>query len=272
MPEGDTIYRTAARLRPVLQDTVIETAHSRDQVLAADSLNGLMVTSVEARGKHLLMHVSDGRCIHSHMGMHGSWHLYQRDEPWRKPERLSALVLETAAHSVVCFNPKLLEVLTRDGLKRHRWLSRLGPDLLAGTLDESEVLRRFRTQTAVAIGEALLNQSVVCGIGNVFKSEVLFLTATHPTTPVTRLDDQQVLKIVREAQRLMLRNLDSHPRRTRFGPGRQPHWVYARAGEPCLRCDTRIKITRQGDLGRTTYWCPDCQPPAADQALIQSSP
>jgi endonuclease-8 len=259
MPEGDTIFRTAARLRPVLKGQRVERARGWARLGDAGALVGGVVRAVEARGKHLLIHLDDGRVVHSHLGMTGSWHLYAPGEPWQKPERRAALVIETGQAVCVCFSPKTLELLTADGLRRHEHLRRLGPDLLGPPPDEAEVLRRFRARDAVPIGEALLDQTIVCGIGNVYKSEVLFVERVDPFTAVGALGDADLLRLVARGRELLLKNVGGYPRKTRFRPGGSRHWVYGRNGRPCYACGGPIRVRRQGEQGRTTYWCPACQ-------------
>ncbi|MCH5373990.1 MAG: formamidopyrimidine DNA glycosylase, partial [Planctomycetes bacterium] len=159
----------------------------------------------------------------------------------------------------VCFFPKTLELLSETRLRRHPYLSRLGPDLLAETSDDDEILRRFRLHQRRAIGEAVMDQTIVCGIGNVYKSEVLFLCHLDPFLPVHHFSDDQLRGLIHRSRQLMSKNLQGYPRRTRFGLDGNRVWVYGRAGKPCLVCGARIQIRRQGDLGRTTYWCPTCQ-------------
>jgi endonuclease-8 len=259
MPEGDTILRTAARLRPLLQGRAVVAARTTASDFPADSLVGRTVTSVEARGKHLLIHTDDSRTIHSHLGMHGAWHVYRPDEPWQKDEQRAALVIQTDESVCVCFHPKLLELLSSTRLRRHPHLSRLGPDLLADGLNEDEILRRFRIHDPTPIGEAVMNQTIVCGIGNVYKSEVLFLAKVNPFVAVAELTDDALLRIVHTAKKWMTKNLLGYPRRTRFSLDGARLWVYGRRGKACLTCGQRIRLSRQGDLGRTTFWCPGCQ-------------
>ncbi len=281
MPEGDTIFRTAARLRRDLQGHTVIRAESRLPDLDADSLVGHIVCSVEARGKHLLMHLDDGRTVHSHMGMTGSWHMYADGQRWQKPQRRAALVIRAASALpdpdrdlanratpsldrkretvAVCFSPKTLELLTATALRRHPYLQRLGPDLLTRELDCEVVTRRFRIHDVTPIGEALMNQTILSGIGNVYKSETLFVVRCNPFLSVGRLSDVQVASIVKTARRLMQRNLGGYPRRTRFAADGRRLWVYNRSDEPCLVCGASICMRRQGDLARSTYWCPDCQ-------------
>jgi endonuclease-8 len=260
MPEGDTIYRAATRLRPVLVGQVVQRAESRDLQSAVSSLVGTKITAVEARGKHLLFHFDDGRALHSHMGMTGSWHIYRPQESWLKPAARAAVVLECPRHVVVCFSPKTLELLSSAGLRRHEYLQRLGPDLLGGAIDEAEVLSRFRVHNATTIGEAILNQTIVSGIGNVYKSEVLFVLHLHPLTRVSQLTDQEILELITKSRELMQHNLEGRPRTTRHALDGRRFFVYGRSGQPCFLCSTPIQIIRQGDLGRSTYFCPNCQP------------
>ena len=161
----------------------------------------------------------------------------------------------------VCFSPKLLQLLSADQLRRHAHLNRLGPDLLAEQVDDAEVLRRFRIHDQAPIGEAVMNQTVVAGIGNVYKSEILFLTRTNPWTKVGCLSDEQILNIAQTARQWLAKNLSGAPRRTRASLDGQRLWVYGRSGKPCFVCGQRIQLRRQGDAGRTTYWCGQCQPP-----------
>jgi endonuclease-8 len=262
MPEGDTIHRTASRLGTVARGQEILRARSGWPGLDAASLAGRRVESVEARGKHLLLHLEDGRAVHSHLGMTGAWHVYGRNEPWQKPASRAGLVLELAAHDCVCFSPKLLELLTASGLRRHPQLQSLGQDLLGGPWDEREAVAAFRRHGAAAVGVAVLDQTIVCGIGNVYKSELLFLNGICPLDPVGRVADEAILRLLRSARVWLARNLDRSTRQTRFALGGPRHWVYGRGGQPCLRCGARIRVVRQGEQGRTTYWCPGCQPAA----------
>lgn len=259
MPEGDTIHRAATRLKPVLEGQSVERAESKWLGRTIQSFVGHSITLVEARGKHLLFHFDDGRVLHSHMGMTGSWHIYQPREPWQKPASRAAIVLECPKHWVVCFTPKTLEVLSATGLRRHPYLQRLGPDLLAGPPSDEQVLARYRALNTLSIGEAIMNQTVTSGIGNVYKSEVLFLTHVHPLTRVKDLCDAKLLEITAKARELMSKNLDGQPRTTRHALDRQRFWTYGRSREPCFICGTAIEMTRQGDLGRSTYYCPSCQ-------------
>jgi endonuclease-8 len=273
MPEGDTIYRTAVRLRAVMQGKRIKTVRGRDAALDTAKLSGKEITAIEARGKHLLIHTSGQQTIHSHMGMTGSWHLYQPGQAWQKPEKWAAIVLEMQQEDkpqteptesvppsvVVCFSPKTLELLSATGLRRHPYLGRLGPDILAAHFEPSDVVPRFRAHDRVPIGEAVMNQTILCGIGNIYKSEVLFLSRIDPFCRVSGLSDQQLSELVALARKLMERNLSGHLRQTRYTGDGARLWAYGRGGKPCLECGQRIQTRRQGTLGRITFWCPNCQ-------------
>ena len=260
MPEGDTIFRTAWNLRPILQGRAIVAACSRELSIDAELLLGKTVTRVESRGKHLLLHLCNGGAIHSHMGMTGSWHIYAVGAPWQKPSRQASIVLETdGAHCVVCFTPKQIELLTKDGLRRHRWLNQLGPDILDDGFNVEDAIVRLRRNSQVPIGVAIMDQSLICGVGNVYKSEVLFVQRIDPFRMVGVLDDDQLRGIVATALSLMRRNLLGKPRRTRFRADGSRQWVYGRSGEPCFECGEMIAMRRQGDLARSTYFCRKCQ-------------
>jgi endonuclease-8 len=217
-------------------------------------------SAVEARGKHLLMHLASRHALHSHLGMDGSWHLYRPGQPWRKSPKAAVLVLRVKELDAVCFLPKLLELLTADQLRTHHYLRSLGPDLLAREFDVPAAVRRFRVHNAVPLGEAVMNQTIACGVGNVYKSDLLFLLGFDPLAAVGAYADDELARLLAKARTLLKANLAGAPRQTRFrGDGRRL-WAYGRAGQTCYQCGGEIQITRQGDQGRTTFWCPTCQP------------
>ena len=272
MPEGDTLYRVAAALRPVLEGQRIESASSSDRTtvdpIDAASLVGRVVTNVEAVGKHLVVATDDKRVVHSHLGMTGSWHVYPQGEPWRKPASRAALALMTRSHTAVCFSPKLLELVSEWKLRGNPHLRRLGPDLMRHDSDLRAVVQRLRTHNAAPIGEAVMNQTIAAGVGNVYKSETLFLARINPWTRVAELDDGRLLHYLSESRRLMRLNRGPGRRVTRFRNDGGRHWVYGRRGEPCYECGDLITLRRQGDAGRTTYWCPRCQPAVAKASAV----
>jgi endonuclease VIII len=284
MPEGDTIFRTATTLRPAMEGRVIEDARIRDRQFECERIVGLTVRSVEALGKHLLMHLGEdeadpkpqaadekpspnlspqGRgtlCIHSHMGMTGSWHVYRPGDVWRKPTHYAALQLAINSLEVICFSPRLLELLTADQLRRHPHLTRLGPDLLSKEFDVDAAVARFRAHNHVPLGEAVMNQTIVCGIGNIYKSEVLFILQLDPFAAVAKFSNDELRRIIAKARYLLRLNSGGPNRTTRFGSDAGRMWVYGRSGTPCPKCGAIIRLRRQGEAGRTTCWCPDCQP------------
>ena len=268
MPEGDTIFRTAEVLRAALTGRRITGARAQPQpgmrrVPDLGRLIGAVVTSVEARGKHLLIGFDNGLTLRSHLRMTGSWHRYRPGESWRKSSRQASAVLETVEAVAVAFNTPVVELLTDADLRRSRSLLELGPDLLARSFDADEALGRLRERGAEELGNALLDQRAVAGIGNVYKSEVAFLERLDPWALVRAFEDAELLAALRTARRLLQANVRGGSRVTTGSPSHgQGLWVYGRAGRPCRRCGTLIEVRRQGDLARLTYWCPRCQPRA----------
>jgi endonuclease-8 len=263
MPEGDTIFRIARRLAPLLEGERIEEAAAGGWREAVDPrpLAGCVIAAVESRGKHLLIATREGLVVHSHLGMTGSWHVAGRGGSWAKPWRQAALRLSTRRHEVVCFSPEILRIVSRQRVRREPLLDRLGPDLLAAWTanDWDDMLRRLSRYPDAPIGEAVMNQKIACGIGNVYKSEALFLAGVSPLVRVRQRPPSEWQAVYRLAQRLLRRNRGGGMRRTRFAVDGPPLWVYGRSGEPCLRCATAIVVHRQGEAARTTYWCPACQ-------------
>ncbi|HYO25329.1 MAG TPA: hypothetical protein VEQ85_10310, partial [Lacipirellulaceae bacterium] len=162
-------------------------------------------------------------------------------------------------------SPKQLELLTADQLRRHPHLTRLGPDLLgadlsAAAFDIPAAVARFRARNRLPLGEAVMNQTIVSGIGNVYKSDLLFLMGFDPFAPVERFTDAELAAMIELARKLLAKNLTGAPRQTRFrGDGRRL-WCYGRSGQACYKCGATIRLRRQGEAGRTTCWCPQCQP------------
>ena len=281
MPEGDTIFRAARTLHRVLagkEVTRFESVYPALTRIADDHpIVGRTIESVSARGKHLLIAFSGGLTLRTHMRMSGSWHIYPAGARWERPARDMRVLVGTRDAVAVGFNVPIAELLTPRDLARHKEVLALGPDLLAGVdadtpFDRAEVIRRLRGRGRDAIADALLNQRVVAGIGNVFKSEILFLAGVDPFTPVTALSDEaldRLLDISRAqlAANVMSRSQTLSPavgrRTTRSLDPREKLWVYGRGGKPCRRCGTAISSKKTGLHARLTYWCPTCQPPAA---------
>jgi endonuclease-8 len=266
MPEGDTIFRTAEVLRAALVGRRVTTARAQAQpglrrVPDLSRLEGTTVVSVEARGKHLLIGFDNGMTLRSHLRMSGSWHRYRPGERWRRPMRQASAIIETVESVAVAFNTPVVELLTETELRRSAPLTSLGPDLLSRSFDADEALRRLRERNAEELGNALLDQRAVAGIGNVYKSEVAFLEGLDPWAPVSSFEDAQLEAALRTARRLLQANTGGGARVTTGSDRRgQGLWVYGRANRPCRRCGTLIQSGRQGELARLTFWCPRCQP------------
>ena len=252
MPEGDTILRTARSLRTWLEGRTITAARSPVLGSRAERLVGRTVTGVEARGKHLLIRLDDDASLHTHMKMTGSWHVYSAGERWRRPPHQARLVLDVDGGRVaVCFNAPVVELLTVAGELLHPSLRGLGPDVLGTPLDVDGVRRRARALPPdTPVGDVLLDQRVVAGIGNIYRCDALFVRRVHPSTPVRDLDDAALGALVSTAAELMRTNVEER---------RHQPWVHGRAGRPCRRCGTAIRARRQGPHARTAYWCPRCQ-------------
>lgn len=273
MPEGDTIFRLAERLRPVLEGTLVESARSHVEAIRERHLAPHTISAIETRGKNLLMNFDHGLTLHTHLRMNGAWHVYARGEPWRLPLFRLRVALLTASHEVVCFNAPIVRLLRTDRLDTYPDLAALGPDLLSEDFDPEEAHRRLRARGDEPIGVAILDQRAMAGVGNVLKSEILFLCGVNPSTPVSALDDATLARIV-ERSREVLKVTVTKGREKPFAlPGRVTRvtlassagrggalWVYHRDGEPCLRCGRTVVLTHQGKDARVTYHCPRCQP------------
>jgi len=268
LPEGDTIARAARTLQRWLAGRAVTAARSTVPGLAAPTLVGDTVTAVEARGKHLLIRLGSGRVLHSHMRMTGSWHVYPSGQAWRLPAWRARVVLEAGPRTAVCFDAPVVELLGAGVERVHPGLRQLGPDVLVEPFDVADLLRRAAGRpAATTVGELLVDQRVVAGIGNIWRCEALFLGGLHPWRPLSSLEGAVVADVVARAAALMAAAVGPAP--VRAGPGaadRLPagqRWVYRRAGRPCRRCATLVRSARLGSsevLVRTVYWCPSCQP------------
>lgn len=263
MPEGDTIFRAARTLSKVLDGKTLIAVESPLPAIDGAGLAGRRVEKVEARGKNLLVAFDDGRVLHTHMRMTGSWHVYRPGERWQRPRRQARVVLATEEFVTVCFDAPVVRLLAPAEIPRDRLLAGLGPDILAPDFDLAEARRRLRGLGDLAIGEAVMRQSAVAGIGNVYKSETLFLCGIDPFASIAALSDRALGRILEKARALMQANLRGGPRETRPSLTRERTWVYGRSGRTCRRCGTAIRMRRQGTDARSTYWCPRCQPRAA---------
>lgn len=266
MPEGDTIHRAARTLQTALAGRAVKRFETVFPALArvdADQpLAGRTIERVYASGKNLMIEFSGGLHLRTHMRMHGSWHLYRPGERWQKPRDHMRIVVETDEWVAVGFSVPVAEFHDARSLERQEDLRRIGPDLLAEDFDSAEAKRRIRERAGGEIAEVLLNQRVVAGIGNEYKSEVLFVSGVHPFKHVEELSDTQLDTILRYARKLMRANVERRLMGRRTTGSMDPAkrlFVYARAGEPCRRCGTAIESARQGPHARGTWWCPRCQ-------------
>ncbi len=232
---------------------------------------GRTVDAVRAVGKHLLMEFSGGLVLRTHMRMNGSWHIYRPGERWQRPRAAMRIVVGNADYVAVAFDVPVAEFLAARDLGRHRELATLGPDLLAPDLDVAAVMARLRERPRSAIADALLDQRMASGVGNVFKSEVLFVCGIDPFRPVATLSDDEARRVVETSRELLQANVidagrtgapewGGSRRTTRRMDPAARLWVYGRAGKPCRRCGTAIACRKQGADARLTYWCPKCQP------------
>lgn len=259
MPEGDTVWLAAQRLDSCLGGEELLRADLRVPALATVDLRGRTVRSVRAYGKHLLFHLGDGIALHTHFRMDGSWHLYRHGRPWHGgPVWQVRAVLETADWQAVGYRLPVVELLDARG--QGALLGRLGPDILDDDVDIMEILTRLQDQPDRAIGDALLDQATVAGFGLIYVSETLFLRGVSPHTRIRDLND---LTAIVETGRDLMRANRSRGAQVSTGDLRDQHYVYGRAGRPCLRCGTRISYARQssGRYERDAYWCPHCQSP-----------
>ncbi|MEV6319018.1 DNA-formamidopyrimidine glycosylase family protein [Streptomyces sp. NPDC051776] len=259
MPEGDTVWLTARRLHEALAGRRLVRSDLRVPKLATVDLSGREVTDVVPRGKHLLTRIEGGLTLHSHLRMDGAWHLYGPEERWRGgPEHQIRAVLTTDDRAAVGYRLPVLGLLRtadEDSVVGH-----LGPDLLGPGWDADEALRRLLASPARPLGEALLDQRNLAGIGNVYKSELCFMAGCTPWLPVSEVTALD--RLVNLAQRLLEANKTRIARSTTAVDRRdQRLWVYGRLGRPCRRCGTAVRSAGQGDQGqeRSTYWCPVCQ-------------
>jgi endonuclease VIII len=256
MPEGDTIYGAAQRIRSALVGAEIVSVATHERFARdrwPERLTGRAVRAVESRGKHLFIRFDGDLTLHSHLRMNGWWGVYERGGRWSRSPSGAWLVIRTDDHDVVQFGGPVLELMTESRSRIDRRIAQLGPDIMAADFDERSFLRRLRGDDPTrGIGDALLDQRNLCGIGNLWKSEACFLAGLDPWRPVAEVSDDEALSAVRAVRPLMLRSGQG-------GGHVRDRMVFERHGEPCRRCGTTIRARGQGDDNRTTYWCPQCQ-------------
>ncbi len=263
MAEGDTILRAARRIEEAIggEKLAVKAGNGRGRAAGVERLDGRRLDRVEARGKHLLLHF-DQVVLHSHLGMNGSWQIYRRGERWRKPASSAWVTLIGSRLEAVQFGGPTLRLLPASQLRGDPILGRLGPDILAPELDLADAVRSLQAVPNRQLGDALLDQRLVAGIGNIFKSEACFAARVDPWRSVGEHANSDLEEILAAARRLM---------QTSVVGDRPKPAVYGRAGRPCPSCGATIVARGQGEANRRTYWCPRCQfGPGAGRVVARS--
>lgn len=279
MPEGDTIFRAARTLNKALGGRVVtgfETALAKLASVNDDTpVVGRTVERVEARGKWCLIHFSGDLILVTHMLMSGSWHIYRTGERWQAPRSAMRVVITCGEMQAVGFNVPVAEFHTARSLERSAQVPRLGVDVLGGEYSVDLGVRALRDYGAehpeAEVGGVLLNQRVIAGLGNVYKSEVAFAAGVHPFRAMRTVTERELERMADAAQRYMKANVadgasggivtySGNRRTTREMDRSSRLWVYGREGQECRRCGALIERRKQGAGARPTYWCPSCQP------------
>ena len=284
MPEGDTIFRSARALHQALAGQTINLFETAYAPLASvndqSPVAGRTVEQVESRGKWLLIHFSGDLILTTHMLMSGSWHIYRVGERWKRARSHMRIVLGTADLVAVAFDVPVARFYTAHTLERFAGVAGLGPDLLGKQFAADEAAAKLREHGDEEVGNVLLNQRVMAGIGNVFKSEICFACGVHPFRKIATLSPQEIDCLLATARRFLAANVADGAgdgivtytggRRTTGSSNPAARlWVYHRAGEDCRRCGTTILTRKQGIGARSTFWCPDCQNPSKSNNLRQ---
>lgn len=265
MPEGHSVARWGDVLRNLVGETVQHVQVPARWRAAAEQIVGARLTNVVTHGKHLVLEFSSDRIIHAHAMQYGSWQVGERGQELRKDRRFARLILTTTEHEAVFFHGPVMEVLTRAEFAEHERFHSLGPDLLKEGFSEREVLASLKAQKKREIGDAILDQRIVAGIGNIYKSEGLFLAGIHPRRESQRISlgelrtfFYELIPLMQQARLTYGRTL-TLPEELRFELW-MTNWVYRRRGHPCFVCSTPVEMVRQGEFQRATYYCPVCQP------------
>jgi endonuclease-8 len=271
VPEGDRLYRYAALIRPVLEGRPIlaARAHGPGPVPQTNRIVGAVCTAVRSQGKNLIISFDNGLALRGHLRMNGTWHVYKPGETWRAGESNARLVLEVEDAVVVNFFAPVIELNEERALAYYAPISKLGPDLLADDFDPAVALVGFRdpARARLTIGDALMDQRIMAGVGNIWKHETLFRCGLNPWRRVEELDDEKLAQLIRIAREL-LRAAAGKPDNDGKPQRRPVMCVYGRSGTPCRRCGTLIRSARQGVDLRFTAWCPHCQPVTEGQAVL----
>jgi endonuclease-8 len=262
MPEGDALYRFAARLRTPLEGKVIRAAraHGPGPVPRVEKIVGRTCTGVRSTGKNLLISFDNGLALRGHLRMYGTWHIYEPGQAWSRPEREARLVLEVDGAVVVNFSAPVIELVEERALGYHTPVSNLGPDLLDDAFDVDEAIQRLRhpTREMLTIGDAIMDQRAVAGAGNIWKHEALFHARLNPWRRVNELTDDDLRLLLGKAQALLRASVGKeNALEMKYRPSM---YAYGRGGQPCRRCHTTLRSAPQGVDIRHTAWCPSCQP------------
>ncbi len=276
MPEGDTIFRSARSLHRALAGKPVTAFRSTYPLLTRfhddTPFTGQLVDCVESRGKWLLIHFTGGGTMATHMLMSGAWHIYKPGERWQKPPSAARIVLENREYHAIGFNVPVAEMLTPQSLLRDRRFPQAASDLLRPDFDTEAAVHRVMSQATEAIADVLLDQKILAGVGNVFKSEVCFVAGLNPFRRVSTMSLDQVAQAIAVARRQLGSNvMEDSPdtivtwrgtgrRTTNHSDPTESLWVYGRKGQPCRKCGERIRSRLQGIDVRITFWCPRCQP------------
>lgn len=267
MPEGDALFHFAAKIRPALEGQVIRAArsHGPGPVPQVRRIVGATCTAVRSQGKNMLISFDNGLALRGHLRMYGTWKVYQPGDVWDRSESQARLVLETDVATVVNFSAPVIELIEERALSHHQPVAQLGPNLLDDDFDAEEAFRRMRSPglAMATIGDAIMDQRVMAGVGNIWKHETLFHCGINPWRRVGELDDETIRALIEKAQAL-LRASVGKPNSMNL-TRRPTMFVYMRAGQPCRRCHTRLRSGPQGIDIRHTAWCPSCQPVVAGQ-------
>ncbi len=270
MPEGDSIVKLANTMAPALVGEPLTRAHLRREPGAA-RLKGRVTQAITPHGKHLVFSFSSGVGppvgLRVHLGLDGAWYLLRRGVRWPRSPRHASVILSTSLHDAACFDAHSLELAPLESLLLRPPLATLGPDLCVGPPDPERMIARVRPHADREIADVLLDQQVAAGIGNIYKSETLFIERVNPWTLVADLDDDTIDRLYARASERLRANTGPGPRVTtrRAAPGGGPakglprFWVYGRGGRGCVRCGSIIGSRVQGPQRRVTFWCSFCQ-------------
>lgn len=265
MAEGHAVARWGDALQPLIGERVADIYVPPRWRERATNIVGAELTRVETHGKHLVLHFSGDWVIHTHAMQYGSWQIGPIGQTLRKEARFARLRITTPRHEVVFYHGPVMEVLSAAELASHERFTSLGPDLLHDNFSAGDVIDAFHAQGDREIGDAVLDQRIVSGIGNIYKSEGLFLATIHPKRPAAGVSAGELQIFFEELVPLMQAGrrqpgwIATLPEDLQLEPWMR-NWVYQRRGQPCFVCATKIEMFRQGDFQRTTYFCPRCQP------------